>query len=134
MSRISISIWTAALLLAMNAAWADDDGLPAPAAEATIRLMNEADAELPDAVMNEIELPGLPESSRGGDGIATASDNTGRRDIGQDVAEGALENARDNANSMAEDALENVEQRGRSEEFRPDDVPEPKGPPDTPAP
>lgn len=134
MSRISTSLWTAVLLLAWTAAWTDDEEFPPSAAEATIRLMDEADAELPDAVMNEIELPELPQSSRGNEGIATASENTGRRDVGQNVAEGVLDNARENANSMAEDALENVEQRGRSEEHRPDDVPGPKGPPGSPGP
>jgi len=157
-------LWAGFLLLATSGAWADEPGLPPPAdeaareaaqslpaqaadglgiaasktaglpAEATIRLMDEADAELPDAVMNDLALPELPETSRGADGLATAEENTGRRGIGQDVASGALENARDNANSMAEDALENVEQRGRSGEHGRDDPPGPKGPPDTPAP
>jgi len=131
MSRKYTLLWTASLLLGFSGAWADEPELPV---EATIRLMDAADAELPDAVMNEVTLPDLPVSSQGASGLATAENNIGRRDIGQDVAEGALENARDNANSMAEDALENVEQRGRSEEMMPDDPPDPKGPPDTPAP
>jgi hypothetical protein len=129
MSRKLALLWAGVLLLGTSGAWADEDGVPN--AEATIRLMDEADAELPDAVMNEVTLPDLPASSKGADGLVTAEENQGRRDTGQDVADGTLENARDNANSVAEDALENVEQRGRSEEHRQDDPP---GPPDQPGP
>ena len=132
MRRKLYLLWAAPLLLGLSGAWADEDVLPN--AEATIRLMDEADAELPDAVMNEVTLPELPESAQGADGLAKAEENKGRRDTGQDVAQGNRENARDNANSMAEEALENVEQRGRSEEHRQDNPPDPPGPPDTPSP
>ena len=165
MNRKTALLLTAPLLVALGTAWADEATLPVPAAdeardaaatlpaaaaqglgiaadktnalpaEATIRLMDEADADLPDAVMNEVALPALPATSQGANGLTTAAPNIDRRNIGQDVAEGALENARDNANAMAEDALEKAEQRGRSGEHMPDDPPNPPGPPPgTPAP
>lgn len=103
----------------------------ARAAEATIRLMDDADAGLPDEILNEISLPELPDRAQGqgGRGLDRAGENNGRSGIGREVAEGMRENARENASEMASEARENVEQRGRSEEMRPDDIPRPPGRP-----
>lgn len=107
--------------------------------EATIRLMGEAEAELPEAVTREIVLPervkvdaaAVEQSARG---LATANEARERRGQGQDVAAEARENAaaeaRENASEMSELARENAENRSRGNENRPD----PPGRPDTPNP
>lgn len=103
--------------------------------EGTIRLMGQAEAELPEAVTKEIALPEhitvdheAVEASA--DGLATANEARQRRETGLGVADEARENAaadaRENAADMAEEARENAENRSRADEFRPDppDVPD----------
>ncbi len=146
MNRKFTLLWMAPLLLGFNAAWADD-GLPDPAAdeahgnaqipeaaaaglgiaaektvalpaEATIRLMGDADDEDSAAVTADIELPMLPdEGAEGQRGLDTARS-----------AFSAADNASDYGEDIAENGAENIENRGRAEDL-PVDVP---GRPDTP--
>jgi hypothetical protein len=121
------SIWTVMLLTGFGIAWAQDDGND-DEAEITIRLMGAAEAELPDAVTDEIALPeSLPEDSAAVEnaqfGIDTANENRQRREDGLTTADEAHERAAE----MAEEAQENRENRGRS-----GDRPEPPDGPDVP--
>ena len=126
-----ILIPAAVALMGVSAgAWAaDDDG-----AEATIRLMGTAEAELPDAVTKQIALP---EHLRlEGKDQAAAVDKA----KGHENANGRLENekrneglakataAREHGAEMSEKAKEARENQGRSK----DDRPEPPGRPDDP--
>ncbi len=106
--------------------------------EATIRLMTEAEAELPEAVTREIVLPAnvtvddvAVEASAKGLGKADDA-RQGGRERGQGVAAGARENAsadaRDNASDMAEAARENAENRSRANENRPERPERPETP------
>lgn len=122
MNKIVLIGGVATLLLCCNVAWAQDDD--SGDAEATIRLMGAADAELPDAVTKEISLPeGLAEDSAAVDtiakGLEKANANRTRREEGLNRADEARENSAD----IAEEAQQNRESRGRS-----DDRPEPPGP------
>lgn len=92
-------------------------GLPA---EATIRLMEDADEEESGAVTNEVALPVLPdEGAAGNQGLEIAGQAiAGGEDFGRDMAGEALENALD----LAEDAQDAAEGRGRAEDL-PADVP-----------
>lgn len=116
---------TATLFLGVNTAWtqdADDE------AEATIRLMGAAEAELPDAVTKEISLPeALSEDSaaveNAAKGLESANQNRERREQGLSRAD----EAREYGAEMADEARDNRESRGRSE-----DRPEPPGPPGPP--
>ena len=143
MNRKFTLLWMAPLLLGFNAAWADD-GLPDPAAdeahgnaqiaaaaaaeleiatvalpaEATIRLMGDADDEDSAAVTADIELPMLPDEGADGQrGLDTARS-----------AFSAADNASEYGEDIAENGAENIENRGRAEDL-PVDVP---GRPDTP--
>lgn len=88
-------------------------------AEVTIRLMDASEASLPDAVTAEIPIPAsMP--AEAAFGIETANDARERRETGLARAE----RARENAENMAEEARENRENRGRSDDARPDNVPE----------
>jgi len=103
--------------------------------EATMRLMGNAEAELPDAVTKEIKLPDsllekhpdspaiADEETGGAKGHETANLNRERREQGLDRAAEAREHAAD----LAGDAHDNRETRGRSE-----DRPDPPGPPGSP--
>ena len=103
-------------LLASGGGWAADD------AEATIRLMGKAEAELPDAVTREITLPehllaAKPEDQaatleRAEKGLEKANERNAHRDKGQDPAA----EARSNGAEMQEKAKENRENKGRSED------------------
>lgn len=106
--------------------------------EATIRLMSEAEAELPEAVTREIVLPAnvtvddvAVEASAKGLGKADDA-RQGGRERGQGVAAEARENAsadaRDNASDMAEAARENAENRSRANENRPERPERPETP------
>lgn len=140
--EISRGLWLLPLMLGTGVVLADEhESMPA---EATIRLMDDADADLPDAILNDIPLPDLPATSQGEGGLENAAGNAERREIGQEVAERtrdnarenaadmaseARENARENAADMASEARDNAESRGRSEEFRPVDLPQQPGGP-----
>ena len=113
--------------------WAqqDDDGT-----EATIRLMDAAEAELPYAVTKEITLPAhlLKESEddqvaaveRAKKGLYTANANRPKKGLSQADA------ARERGAEMSENAHDNRGNRGRSED--PPGPPENPGPPDNPGP
>lgn len=125
MDRKFIWTWIAVLTFSFGSALAQDDGADA---ETTIRLMGAAEAELPDAVTKEIALPeSVPVDTaaveNAASGPATANENRARRENGLETADAAQERGAE----MADDASENRENRGRSEENRPDDPPEPPG-------
>lgn len=133
MNAKTAGTWLVALLLCFGSAWAQDDGKE-DEAEITIRLMSAADAELPDAVTDEIALPAVlgedpaaVENARFG--LDTANENRERREDGLATAD----EARERAAEMAEEAQENRENRGRAGDppERPD-VPEPPNVPDPP--
>lgn len=114
-------IWVviAALMLGAGSVRADETAGDDDAAEVTIRLMDASEASLPDAVTAEIPIPAsMPAKAEFG--IETANDARKRRETGLARAE----RARENAENMAEEARENRENRGRSDDARPDHVPE----------
>lgn len=96
---------------------------------ATMRLMDDAEAALPDAVTRAIVLPRVvsenvaetPAEGNVGKGLSTANEKAPRRQHEPQLAD----NVRENAAEMAGKAQEDRENRGRSE-----DRPEPPGPPD----
>ena len=108
-------------LLISGQAWSQDDP-----SEATIRLMDRADAELPDAVTNNISLPEALPADAADEATDAIMNAEARRAEGIAKAESALERIGD----MLDTALENVEDRGRSDE-RPEPPidPPPGGPP-----
>jgi len=111
-------------MLCCSPAWTQDEG-DNDATMATIRLMSNAEAELPDAVTKEIELPeNLTEDSEAiaSSARALATANQNRLEGNKGLAQ--AEEARQRKAEMAESAQENRENQGRS-----DDRPEP---PDTP--
>lgn len=119
MNKVTLIVATTALL-ASGSGWTADD------AEATIRLMGKAEAELPDAVTKEIRLPehllaADPEDQvaavdKAEKGLAKANERHAHREKGQDQAA----EARERGAEMKEKAKDNRENRGRS-----DDRPEP---------
>jgi peroxiredoxin len=126
MKILKLIVVIGVLGLFSSAAWADNSD-----AEATIRLMNNAEAELPDAVTREITLPAHLLGVAAEDRVATvekaekghekANERTEHRGAGQEQAE----DARERGAEMKENAKENRENRGRS-----DDHPSPpKDPP-----
>jgi hypothetical protein len=129
MNKLTLILATTALL-ASGGGWAADD------AEATIRLMGKAEAELPDAVTREIALPEhllvtdredqVAAVEKAEKGLAKADERNVNRDQGQDQAAAARER---NA-EMQEKAKEDRENRGRSEGHP--EPPDPQGPPETP--
>jgi hypothetical protein len=127
-----VLISTGALLLGFSSAWAQEAGNDENA-EATIQLMGNAEAELPDAVTDEITLPdSVPEDSaavvNAQQGLDRANENRARREFGLATAE----EARERGAGMAEEAMENRETRGRSENLPGiPDVPDRQGPPGT---
>jgi len=131
MNRKFALIWFVALIVGCSSAWAQDE-VSGDEAETTIRLMGVAEAELPDAVTKNITLPAaLSEDSAAVEnaqtGLDTANENRARREDGLATADEASQRGAE----MAEDALENRENRGRSEDNVPDGTP---GAPDNPGP
>jgi regulator of protease activity HflC (stomatin/prohibitin superfamily) len=122
----TIALLGAALLLSSSPAWTQEQADEDPTS-ATIRLMSNAEAELPDEVIKTIELPGDFEEDReavknSARGLATANRNRLEGNKGLEQAEEAQQRGAE----MAESAQENRENQGRS-----DDRP---GPPDNPGP
>lgn len=133
-----------AVMLSAGTAWAQDD------AEATIRLMGAAEAELPDVVMNEITLPTSAKPNAAAvEKLEAALAHAGPGNLPeQSNAEEALQHAKE----AAANARSNREDRGRGNDMpgrpdgvpgrpddvpgRPDDLPGPPddvpGPPDSP--
>ncbi len=133
-TKHAVSIALLALLFSMSPAQAEDseDG---DELDATMRLMGNAEAELPDAVINPIKLPDhliRAESiavTKSAKGPLQANDARQGRENGLTTADAA----RDRAQDMAEAAKETRENHGRSEDLpdppnRPE-VPNPGGPP-----
>ena len=124
--RNTVTVFGALLVLCSNPAWTQDQDGEDPAT-ATIRLMSNAEADLPEAVMKEIKLPeNLTEDSEAASnaerGLATANQNRLEGNQGLEQAEEAQQRGAE----MAEAAQDNRENQGRS-----DDRPEP---PNRPAP
>ncbi len=118
----------AAALLAAGPAWTQDDTDDDPT-RATIRLMGDAEAELPAAVFKEIKLPetlkeDAAAASEAAKGLETANRNRLEGNRGLSQAEAAHEKAKELANS----AQDNREIRGRSGD-RPEPPDPPQGPP-----
>ena len=115
MKKVTL-IFATTVLLASGSGWAADD------AEATIRLMGKAEAELPDAVTRQITLPEhllavdpadqVAAVEKAEKGLAKANERNDHRDKGQDQAAAARENAAE----MKEKAKEKRENRGRSDD------------------
>ena len=109
----------------------EDDASASDPAEATIRLMDAAEAELPEVVTNEITLPpATVENSTAVEnaerGLQTSHENRDRRENGSSRAD----EAREHGAEMAEEARQNRENRGRFKD-RPT-PPDPPGRPDPP--
>ena len=122
MKKVTL-IFATTVLLVSGTGWAADD------AEATIRLMGIAEAELPDAVTKQITLPEhllletedqVAAVEKAEKGLAKANERNDHRDKGQEQAA----DARERGAEMKEKAKENRENRGRS-----DDRPTPPEPP-----
>ena len=129
-SRILIPAAVALMGVSAGAWAADDDG-----AEATIRLMDTAEAELPDAVTKTISLPehlrlqstdqaATVDKAKGHDKANERLENE-KRNEGLAKAE----NAREHGAEMSEKAKEVRENQGRSD---PPGRPEDPGRPDNP--
>ena len=120
-----------ALLLSFSAVQAQDPE-EGEEAESTIRLMDEAEAELPDAVTKVISLPAavseesaaVEKAAKHLKGLEKANDRLERRENGLSKAD----DARDRGAEMANEARDSRENRGRSEDHP--DPPKPPGPPD----
>ena len=121
-SKYIVTIAGVVFLLISGQAWAQAD----PTSQATIRLMDRADAELPDAVTKTILLPAVLPADADAEAAAAILSAQAAREAGIAKAEDALARI----GNMLDTALENVEDRGRS-----DDVPEPPvDPPGPPTP
>jgi len=133
--NIRTAIWTGTALLVLSGpAWTQEDDT-----EVTIRLMGAAEAELPDAVLHSVVLPGelsinakavekAQAAEKAQHGMDTASNPPSNRD---EAMEKAAE-ARSKGAEMSEAAQDNRENHGRSDE-RPN-PPDPGGPPQNPGP
>ena len=117
MKKVTL-IFATTVLLVSGTGWAADD------AEATIRLMGIAEAELPDAVTKHITLPEhllletedqVAAVEKAEKGLEKANERHARREQDQDQAA----EAREHAAEMQEKAKNNREQRGRSKDDRP---------------
>ncbi len=112
----------------------EDDSSAADPAEATIRLMGAAEADLPEAITKEITLPpAAMENSaaveKAEQGLQKASENRSRRENGLSRADAA----REHGSEMADQAKQNRENRGRFDDRpRPPNRPEPPNPPNGP--
>jgi len=115
MKKVTL-IFATTVLLASGSGWADDH------AEATIRLMGKAEAELPDAVTKQITLPEhllavdtedkLATVEKAEKDLAKANERHAHRDQGQNQAAEASERGAE----MREKAKEDRENHGRSDE------------------
>lgn len=116
------------VLLTAAPAWAQDDDNDDPT-RATIRLMGDAEATLPDAVFKEIKLPeSLREDSAAADAAAKGQETANQNRLEGNQGNARSEAAREKASDMADAAKENRENRGRSGD-RPEPPDPPRGPP-----
>ena len=130
-----VTLTAAALLLFSSAGWTADDD-----AEATIRLMDTAEADESEAVTKVLAIPVhlMQEASQTGQAKAIEKAENALKNAAEQgekkgfdrvgmPGRGRTEDARDRNAEMSEKATENRENRGRSE-----DRPEPpEGPPDS---
>ena len=127
--KIKVSIAAMVLMGVSTGAWAAGDD-----AEATIRLMGTAEAELPDTVTKQISLPDhlrvdgddqvtAVDKAKQANGHEKANERHDKREQGLSNADAARERGAE----MSEKAKEARENRVRSE-----DRPEPPGRPDNP--
>lgn len=115
-------------LLTAAPAWTQDDGDDDPT-RATIRLMGDAEATLPDAVYKEIKIPdSLREDTAAAEAAAKGLETANRNRLEGNQGTARAEAAREKAAEMAESAKENRENRGRSGD-RPNPPDPPGGPP-----
>ena len=135
-TRHAVFITSLMLLFSMSPVLAqdsDEDQL-----DATMRLMCNAEAQLPEAVIKTIELPAHLREDAAAASDSAASNSKKGHDQANAAREGrkqgleAAADARDKAKDMKEAAKENRENHGRSEDLpdppnRPDDVPNPSG-------
>lgn len=116
------------ILLVAVPAWAQEDGNDDPT-RATIRLMGDAEATLPDAVFKEIKIPeSLREDSAAADAAAKGLETANQNRLEGNQGSARSEAAREKASDMADAAKENRENRGRSGD-RPEPPDPPRGPP-----
>ncbi len=132
MNRMKLRVVAFSLSLALTGSqcWADDP----TESEATIRLMGNAEAALPDAVTKEIKLPAhlleadvddqVAAVEKAEKGLAKANERNEHRDNGQSQAD----EARERGAEMSDKAKESRETRSRSEDHPTPPEP-PKGPP-----
>jgi hypothetical protein len=117
--RHTVALFGAALVLSSGPAWTDEPG-DDDNAKATIRLMSNAEAKLPEAVIRQIKLPvDLVDDEdvvRSARGLLTANTNRLIGNQGIDQAEEAQQRGIE----MTEAAQEAQENMGRS-----DNLPEP---------
>jgi hypothetical protein len=135
-AKLTFTIAAIALTLASSNALAQGD----EDTDATITLMEHLDDKLPEAVINTVGLPEQLMSEEGEEpttaetnseeGLTKANQNRQRRLDGITNADGASAQGFE----MRESTLENIENMGRSEEFRPEDPPEPPQEPPVPPP
>jgi hypothetical protein len=125
-TKFTALVFGLALFVSAGGVFAEDtDG--SDNMEATMRLMGKAEAELPDAITNEITLPDAvldkdPESPA----VDASKSGLDKANEHWPFADDAINNAA----GMAEQAQENRETRGRSEDRpEPPDVPDPPGQP-----
>lgn len=129
--KIKVSIAAMILMAVSTGAWAagDDD------AEATIRLMGTAEAELPDAVTKTITLPDhlLVESDDQVAAVEKAQKGHDKANEQRDKQKDKANAARERGAEMSEKTKETRENNGRAED-RPDppNRPEDPGRPDNP--
>jgi hypothetical protein len=131
-SKHAVTIATIMLLFSFSLALAEDSD-DSGALDATMRLMDDAEAASSNAVTRPIELPqrlrgredyiAVEKSEKGLEAADAGSDNS-------DFGRGTADSARERASGMAEAAKDNREFHGRSDEVpEPPDPPNPGGPP-----
>jgi len=130
-AKYTLIIATLMLLFSFSQALAEDPD-DSGALDATMRLMDDAEAESSNAVTRPIELPqhlldrgdsvAVDKSAKGLEAANAGSDNS-------EFGRGTADAAHERANGMAEAAVDNLESRGRSE-----NLPEPPDRPDPPNP
>ena len=132
--RLTIVTCTAAaLMLFSSAGWTADDD-----AEATIRLMGAAEADLPDAVTKLITIPtDLMQASEEAQQRAVANSAKGLEKANQRIERREsnrlhADEARDRKAEMSDSAMEDRENRGRAEDRPEPPNSPPEGPPGRP--
>lgn len=125
----AVVVATLMLIVSMGLAVAQDP-LEDDELDATMRLMEHAEAELPEAVTKKIQLPEhLREDSTAADNSAKGHSQANAAREDREKGPGTADDARERGNDMSEAAKENRENRGRS-----GDRPDPPNRPEVPNP